>query len=534
MGIGESVIQATSGADLSWPIRRSSELFGENIAYIDGEESLTYRQLWETIQQLTAGLEACGVERGGRVGFIGVNSMAHVLCVIGVPIAGRVLVDLNFRLAPAELEFIVGDCEVEILITDRDQLDVARRVKAETPSIRQLVLDAPGECPPDCIPFSQLLVKPGIEPPTLDSSELATISYTGGSTGQPKGVMLTHGNLIANALNNLIAAGHHEQLRWLHVSSMFHVAGTSNIFACSWVGATQIILPRFDPVLVADTIESESITHTTLVPTMLQALLDELDKNPRDISSLVHLQYAASPIPPVVQRRALERFSGEVVQFYGMTEAAPTVTGLTDHDHRIGLEGPPEVKARLRSIGRPVIGVEAEVRDVTGKRLGVDEVGELWIRGANVMAGYWNRPDVTAGALVDGWYRSGDAARMDSAGYLFLVDRLKDMIISGGENVYSIEVEAALTEHPAVAEAAVFGIPDPQWGEAVHAAIYVDPGKQVTPEELIAHCRERIAGYKIPKSFELRDEPLPKSGPGKLMKKVLREPYWEGHDRRIN
>jgi len=327
--------------------------------------------------------------------------------------------------------------------------------------------------------------------------------------------MLSHGNLLANAQHNLVATGHRAGQRWLHVCPMFHVAGIANLLACTWAGADQVLLPRFDAAAVLETIERERITHTVLVPTMLGMLLDAPGADDADLSSLRHVQYAASPISAELQRRVLERLPDcDVAQFYGMTEAAPTVTHLSGEDHRRGGE-------RLASVGVPVPGVEAEVRD-----------GELWVRGPNVMLGHWNRPDETAEALVDGWYRTGDVVTRDDDGYLYLLDRAKDMVITGGENVYSLEVEAALLRHPAVAEAAVFGVPDDRWGEAVHAVVV--PREPVTAAALLDHCRELIAGFKLPREIDLRDEPLPKSGPGKILKTQLREPFWAGRERRVS
>jgi long-chain acyl-CoA synthetase len=267
---------------------------------------------------------------------------------------------------------------------------------------------------------------------------------------------------------------------------------------------------------------------------MLDMLLRALDEHPADLSSLRNVQYAASPISAELQRRALERFQCELAQFYGMTETAPTVTHCTPEDHRRGAAGEEPYKTRLRSMGAPVPGVQVQIRDEQGAELPCGEIGEVWVRGPNVMLGYWRRPEATEAALVDGWYRSGDAAYADGDGYLYMVDRLKDMIITGGENVYSVEVESALLEHPSVLEAAVFGGPDPRWGEAVQAAAVCAEGRQVTVAELIAHCRERLAGFKVPREIELRSAPLPKSGPGKVLKRELREPYWAGRRRRVS
>jgi long-chain acyl-CoA synthetase len=514
-------------SDLSWPLERARLVRGDAVAVVDGERSITYGGLAARVGALGAALDDLGLGEGARVGYLGVNSLAHLECWLAVPAFGRVLVDLNFRLAVEELAFMVDDAGVEVLVSDAAQLDVARGVRQRCTRLRQLILDAPGPSPGDCVAYEDLVAGPTAPPPGVETDALAAISYTGGTTGTPKGVMLSHGNLLANARHNLIATGHRPEHRFLHVPPMFHVAGTANVFACTWVGATQVLLPRFDAAAVIAAIERERITHTVFVPTMLAMLLDAPELEGADLSSLRHVQYAASPIAPELQRRVLERLPCDVAQFYGMTEAAPTVTHLTPEDHRRG-------GRRLASVGAPVPGVQVEVRGPAGDRVPAGEVGELWIRGPNVMLGYWNRPDATAEALVDGWYRSGDVVRDDGDGNFSIVDRAKDMIITGGENVYSIEVEAVLGEHPDVLEAAVFGIPDARWGEAVHAIVVAGPGADPSAEELIEHARRRIAGFKVPRSIELRAEPLPKSGAGKVLKSRLREPYWSGHERHVS
>ena len=481
-------------SDLGWPLQRAVALHAGATAVIDGERRVSYGELARRVNAL-------GNLAADRIGFLGANSLAHLECWLGVPAAGKVLVDLNYRLAPEELAFLVRDAGIELLIADPE-----RRAVAETLGV-ELLED-----------YEAVVAGPPVAPPRIDEDALAAISYTGGTTGRPKGVMLSHRNLLANALHNLVATGHTADDRWLHVCPMFHVAGTSNVFACTWVGATQVILPRFEAAAVLAAIERERITHSVFVPTMLAMLLEASEG--ANVSTLRHLQYAASPIAPELQRRVLEWLPEcDVVQFYGMTEAAPTVTQLTAADHR-------ERPERLASMGAPVAGVQVEVRDV------IDGVGELWVRGANVMLGYWNRPEATADALVDGWYRTGDLVRTDADGYLYMVDRAKDMIITGAENVYSVEVEAVLTAHEAVSEAAVFGVPDERWGEAVHAVVVASPG--TTADELIAHCRSRIAGFKIPRAIDVRGEPLPKSGAGKLLKSTLREPFWAGRERRVS
>ncbi len=533
MSVATAPAETISG-DLSWPLARAAMGHREQIAVIDGARSLTYGELSRRVSGLGSALDQLELARGARVAFLGANSLAHLECWLGVPAAGRVLVDLNTRLAAAELAFILADCEPELLIVDATTLELARTLRASSPQLRALVYDGPQECPSDCVPYEGLVEHAPGEARGVAADALATISYTGGTTGRPKGVMLSHANLLANARHHLIACGHSDADRWLHVCPMFHVAGTSNILAATWVGARHVILPRFSAEAVAVTIAREGITHMVLVPTMLAMLLEQLERQPADLRSLREVQYAASPISPELQRRVLAALPCELAQYYGMTEAAPTVCHLTPGDHRRGLAGEEPYRARLSSVGVPVVGVQAEIRDAHGREVASGEVGEVWVRGPNVMLGYWRRPAETADALRDGWYRTGDAGRVDDEGYLYLVDRMKDMIISGAENVYSIEVEAALLEHASVSEAAVFGVPDERWGEAVHAVVVPREGFTLDPEELVSHCRARIAGYKVPRTIEVRTVALPRSAAGKLLKRDLREPFWRGRERRVS
>jgi long-chain acyl-CoA synthetase len=500
-----------AAGDLSWPLQRAATQFGDAPAVA----GLTYAALARRVGALGAALG----ELGERVGYLGANSLGHLEAWLAVPAFGGVLVDLNYRLAREELAFMAGDAGVDMLIADEERLEVARTLGPDVLSEAEWLALAEGE-PAD--------------PPGVDADALAAISYTGGTTGRPKGVMLSHGNLLANARHNLLATGHSAEDRWLHVCPMFHVAGTANVLAATWVGAMQIVLPRFDAELVATAIERDRITHMVLVPTMLGMLLDHDAASRCDFSSLRHVQYAASPIAPQLQRRVLDRFDCDVAQFYGMTEAAPTVTHCTPRDHRLGHAGEEPYRTRLASMGAPVVGVQVDVRDGEGEPVPAGEIGEVWVRGPNVMLGYFNQPDATDTALVDGWYRTGDAAYADDDGYLYMVDRLKDMIITGAENVYSVEIESALAEHPAVLEAAVFGIPDERWGEAVHAVVAVAPESPVDADELIGHCRGLIARFKVPRSIDVRTEPLPKSGAGKVLKNRLRDPFWSGRERRVS
>ncbi|HVP03421.1 MAG TPA: AMP-binding protein [Solirubrobacteraceae bacterium] len=493
------------------------------VAVVDGPRRVSYGELAARVARLGGLLDELGVAEGGRVGVLAHNSLAHLEWTLGAPAQGRVVVSLNIRLAEDELAALAADAGLEALLADATHAGTAARLAARCPGLRALLID-------DGSYEARLAGARPAEPRARGG--LAAISYTGGTTGRPKGVMLSHENLLANARHNAESVGHAADQRWLHVCPMFHVAGTANVLAATVAGARQVVLPRFDAGRVLATIEHEQITHVVLVPTMLQMLLEHPAFAEAGLASLRHVQYAASPIDPELQRRVLDALACEVEQFYGMTEAAPTVSRLSAEEHRRGRAGEVPFDRRLWSVGRPVCGVEVEIRAPGGGRAAVGEVGELCVRGPNVMLGYWQRPQETAAALVDGWYRTGDAGYADEGGYLFLVDRLKDMIVTGGENVYSAEVERALCDHPRVREAAVFAVPDARWGEAVHAVVVTDGA--LDEHELLEHCRARIAGYKVPRGLELRREPLPRSGAGKVLKHVLRQPWWAGRERQVS
>ncbi|HEY2190925.1 MAG TPA: AMP-binding protein, partial [Actinomycetospora sp.] len=356
--------------------------------------------------------------------------------------------------------------------------------------------------------------------------DLAGLFYNGGTTGAAKGVMLTHGNLVANAFHFMACWPFTEDTRFMVVAPMFHAAGTIGALATTWAAGTQVLVPAFTPAGVLDVVERERITATLVVPTMMDALAVEQRERPRDVSSMRWLSHGSSPAARELLKRTHATFpQASMLHIYGLTETSPIVT--LHPDEQLRLDG-----TRAMSCGRPAVGVEVQVIDpVERTPLLPGEVGEVAIRGANVTAGYWHKPEETAKVLRGGWFTSGDLGYLDDAGYLFLVDRAKDMIVSGGENVYSAEVENALYSHPAVVEAAVFGVPDDRFGEAVHAV--VQTRTEVSGDELVAHCRLTIAGYKVPRGVELRTDPLPKSGAGKILKRELRDAWWQGRETRI-
>src|SRR4051794_37974098 len=471
--------------------------------------------MWERCRRLAAGLGALGLKRGDRVAVVARNSHRYLELYQAVPGAGFVLVPLNHRHADAELRYALEDSGARVLFADRSVSD--------PPACVEHVIDAAEgheELLAAAEPVSDF-------PDDVGEDDLAGIFYTGGTTGGAKGVMLRHRALVSNAMHVQAVWPFDQETCFLLVAPMFHLAGTLAVLPCVWHAARQVVMPGFDAAAALDLVAAEGVTATQVVPSMLAALCDEQLERPRDVSSLAYLTFGGAPSATETLRRARRAFpDAELMTMYGATETAPLVTAVR-HVERF-LDAP-----QARTCGRPLVGVESRVVDPESRApLPTGEVGEVAVRGPNVMAGYWNKRAQTDAVLVDGWYHTGDLGRLDEDGYLYLVDRAKDMIVTGGENVYSTEVEDVLYRHPAVAEAAVFGVPDERWGEAVHAVVV--PRSTVTEEELVTFCREAIAGYKVPKRIELRDEPLPKSGAGKVLKRDLRAPYWDGRESMVS
>jgi long-chain acyl-CoA synthetase len=492
-------------------LRRAALVAPEAPSLACGRELHTYEQTWDRCRRLIGALRAKGVGPGDRVAVVGPNCHRYVELYQAVPGAGMVLVPLNQRHTEAELRYALEDSGATVLFAARDVGDLGTVVEE--------VIDL-GEG------YERLVTEgPAAEFPELDESTLAGLFYTGGTTGAAKGVMLTHRNLVANAFHFQALWPFDRETCWLIAAPLFHAAGSIAVLPTVWHAGHQVVLPAFDPGVALDLIERFGVTVTLVVPTMLAALNEEQRARPRDIATLAAICHGGSPIATETLRRAHRAFPGaELVHIYGATETAPIATWVRN-EQRL-LDSP-----TIRSCGQPAVGVDVAVRSADGADVAPGDVGEVVVRGPNVMAGYWNKPVQTADALADGWYHTGDLGYMDDHGFVYLVDRAKDMIVSGGENVYSTEVEDVLYRHPAVLEAAVFAVPDDHWGEAVFAVVV--PRTPVSEDELMRHCRTAIAGYKVPKRIELRDEPLPKSGAGKVLKRELREPFWQGREARV-
>ena len=495
------------------PLRRAERVAGDRVAVTCGATRLTYAEMADRCRRLGGALHNLGLMTGDRVAVVGPNCHRYLELYQGVPGAGMVIVPLNTRHTAAELNYALDDGGVRVVfagagIEVKDFPDCVEHVFDLGDQYESLIEHAPA--------------REFAEP---HEDELAGLFYTGGTTGAAKGVMLTHRNLVANAAHFQCVWPFGPDMRWLVTAPMFHAAGTVGVLATVWHGGHHIVQGAFEPIEALDLMTEQSATHTLVVPTMLAALSEEQLARPRALPTLKGISHGGSPIATQTLRRAHAAFpQTELLHLYGATETAPLVTALR-HEEDL-LDDP-----RIRACGQPIPGVEVEIAAIGAGRAKQGEVGEVLVRGANVMRGYWNKPEQTADVFTDGWYRSGDVGYQDEHGYVYLVDRAKDMIVTGGENVYGSEVEEALYAHEAVLEAAVFGVPDEHWGEAVHAVVV--PRVEVDPAELIAHCRTLIAGYKVPKEIELRSEPLPKSGAGKVLKRDLRAPHWEGRTEAI-
>lgn len=506
--------------------------YAEKTAVIDGAYQANFKQHGDRVFRLAHALKhQLGLERSDRFAVMAANCHEYLELYHAAFLGAAVINPLNLRLAGKELDYIVRDSGSEVIFVDQyfAQLfhDAMAASEGDNP-IRKVVFVGPGEGPSD-IHYEDLLAAAEPEiPEEPEEEDPVVLMYTGGTTGLPKGVLLTQRAEMLNCYHAGLALGSFDtDDSNLIQTPIFHAASMVGLLAMTSSGGAQVIIPMFEPGGVLDLIEAHKVTTTTMVPTMIAMMLNHPNFKPERIQSLRLLTYGASPMPPAILDKLMSILPNlEFGQGYGMTEAAALVTFLSTKDHKAGGD-------RLKSVGRPVLGVDACIQDEDGNILPPNEIGEVCARGGNFLVEYWHKPEATEEVFQGGWYHTGDAGYMDEEGYLFLVDRVKDMIVSGGENVYSAEVENAISDHPAVEQVAVIGIPDDTWGEAVHAIVVLSQGQTVTADELIEHARVSIAGYKVPKSVDFRAEPLPLSGAMKVLKKELREPFWKGRDRLI-
>ena len=498
------------------------------IATVCGDRRRTYAEFVDRIAGFAGCLQSLGVATGDRVGMLSLNSDRYLEYLFGTLWAGAVVNPINIRWSAAEIAYSLDDCDTRVLLVDDAFASLLPELRKRSASLRTLIHVGEGPTPDGMLGYETLVAEAvRIADAGRSGDDLAAVLYTGGTTGKSKGVMLSHDNLACDALAALAAAPRASRTTALHVAPLFHVGGFCFVLQLAMRLSRHVLLPSFDARRALELIECEKVGESFLVPTMIARLLDDPHFAEHDLSSLDTLLYGAAPIDATLLEKALRQLPDtRFVQAYGQTEASPVVTMLPGAYHV--LEG--QAAGKRASAGRPLATAEIRIVDESGAEVKPGQVGEMCVRGPTVMRGYWGKPEQTAAALRNGWLHSGDAGYLDADGFLFVVDRIKDMIITGGENVYSNEVENALLQHPDVAMAAVVGLPDSIWGERVHAVVVRRPDARVGEAELIAHCKSLIASYKAPRSVEFRDE-LPLSGAGKILKYQLRDARRASHSR---
>lgn len=505
---------------------------GDQVATAFEGRLTTHAEFNKHTNQIANALVAAGLKAGDRVAHVGKNTDSYFELVFGAIKAGVILVPIVWRLAPPEVAYIVQDSGAKVLFVGPEFIDLARQVADDTPGL-QAVIAMEGGNPewPEFIRWRD--AQPDIDPRLEGKPGDAFLQlYTSGTTGRPKGAMLTHDNFLA--MRRLQDSSEAEWLHWfdddigLVAMPNGHIGGTGFGIWVLYYGIKAVITREFDPSQVLDMIEHEGVNKFFMVPAALQFVVRLPRARQVDYSRLRTISYGASPIPHALLVECMDVFKCGFAQMYGLTETTGTVVALGPEDHTV------EETPRMRSAGKALPGVEIAILDDNGKPVPVGEIGEIAIKSPSNMLGYYNLPEATATAMPgDNWFKSGDAGYMDEDGYLYVHDRMKDMIISGGENIYPAEVENALCSHPAVGEAAVIGIPSPKWGEEVKAVVALRPGHNVTDEELIGFVRTRIAAFKAPKSIDFI-ELLPRNASGKILRRTLREPFWAGFNRQIN
>ncbi|MEJ7793990.1 MAG: AMP-binding protein [Nocardioides sp.] len=509
--------------DIGQLVARAALRFGDRVAVEGSEQTLTFAQLGDRIVRLANGLRALGLEEGDRVLDLQSNSTTYLETDLAIRAAGLVRVALNYRLHPSDWERIADDSGAVALVYDARFAERTEALRSGLGDSRVVVVGSgPGTA------YDQVLETPATPLPPVDADALCGLHYSSGTTGHPKGAQRTHRNWMAclvNMTHDVLGGPPGERDVYAHAGPITH---TSGLFVLPFLaaGARQLVMPTWDPDAFVYAVEHRGVTHTAMVPTMVARLLARPDVDRERMGGLRMLGYAGAPMPPEQMRQAHDRLTPNLVQYYGLVEAVPPVTLLDAADHERGLAGEPEL---LTSAGRPALGVELDVVDEDGRSVPAGEVGEVVTRGDHVMGGYWNAAsrDDLGKSVVDGWLHTGDLGRLDAEGRLYLVDRKGDMIISGGYNIYPREVEDVIAEVPGVAEVAVFGIDDADWGQRVTALYTVRDGVTVRDDAVMDHCAARLASYKKPKELR-RVDAFPLNANGKIAKKVLREQLGAG------
>jgi fatty-acyl-CoA synthase len=511
-------------------LRKACQFFPHKEAIVCGNRRWTYLEFYGRLSRFSEYLKGIGIEKGDRVAILHPNCHCFLEVYYAIALRGAAAVPLNYRLSAGEIAVIMNDAGF------RQTVD---QIRTDLPTVGKIIWtgDPTDELPDGGRDLHYEEIVAGAAAPVSEvdvkEADIAQIYYTSGTTGRPKGVMLTHKNVTVHALGTIAELQLTDRDVWLHAAPLFHLADAWATWAITWVGGTHVLVGEFDPPAVLAAMEREKVTLTNMIPTMLNMLVNYSGVKNYDYRHLRVLLSGGAPIAPEVVRRIVETFQCDYIQTYGMTETSPYLTLSILKEHLLQIS--PDEQMRFKSkTGREFIAVELKVVTDEGREIRRDEreVGEIIVRGDTVTPGYWQLPEETARAIKNGWLYTGDMAVMDEEGYVNIVDRRKDMIVTGGENVYSTEVENALYLHPAVLECAVVGIPDEKWGEAVQAIVVLKPAVQATEEELISFCKERIARYKAPKSIDFIPA-LPKTGSGKIEKKKLRDRYWPDAEKKI-
>ncbi len=511
-------------------LKRAAKCYPDKEAVVFEDTRLTYAQFNERTNRIANALLDMKVKKGDRVAIISHNSNQYAEAFFAITKIGAVSTNLNWRLSPKELAFLLNDSDANVVFFSKRFEYLFAPMKDELfRKFKFIAVD--GKSDDSMVDYEELIKKyPADEPKAkIDFDDVALQLYTSGTTGRPKGVMLTHKNMYSNAISTILEMELTRDANIFGLLPIFHIA-IFVLINLIFVGAKVTFVHSFDIDTLLSLIEKEKITAVGFTPVIFKMLLDHPSIDKYDLSTLNQIIYATAPMPVDLLRRSMEKFKCDFIQFFGMTETSPTLTMLVPEDHV--LEGEDYKVERLKSAGRATIDVEVRVIDEKGKDCPPRVVGEIIGKGDNVMKGYHKMPKETKNAIRDGWYHTGDMGYFDEYGYLYIADRKKDMIISGGENIYPREVEEAILLHDGVSEVAVIGIPDDAWGESVKAIVVKRPDADVTEEEIIEHCKKNIASYKKPKSVDFV-ESLPRSALGKVLKHELRDPFWKGRDRKV-
>jgi len=515
---------------LTRSLTRARRIAPDRTAMIYGERRRTWTEFESRVAKLAGALRRLGAGVEDRVIILGHSSDRFLESLYATLWAGGISAPLSTRATSDELDYLFGDLDAKLFIVGDGFEPEAARWRAANAGAPVIYMGE-GATPEGFLDYETLVRDAApIADACRHGDDIAAIFYTGGTTGRPKGVMLTHTNLNSNALNGIFHLRQQEGIVNLHAGPLYHVAAASRIFTASLLAGTHVVIPRFTPEAVFDAIERHRVTLVSMVPTMMSLLVHHPDLTKHDLSSLKMMTYGASPMPEALIVELMDKLPHvSFAQAYGMTELSPACTFLEAQHHTRD----PKLAHLLRSAGRPTIGCDIRIVGPDDRELPLGEIGEIVAAGPIVMKGYWRQPEATAEALRGGYMHTGDLGYMDAQGFVFVVDRLKDVIVSGGENVSSIEVENAISLHPAVRSCAVIGVPHELWGEAVHAEVVLKDGASASEDEIIAFAREKLAHFKTPRTIGFREE-MPMSGANKILKSELRKPFWQGRTRAVN